>query len=129
MARSRAISEIERLIRQRASEQPDDAWLDFNGQTYTWREVLSFCQRTANGFLEIGIRPGDHVGIMGVNKPEFLWAYFGLVFIGVRTVPINKWQRGAALEHMLRDSRSVALIIDDDLRGITLVLAASGVFN
>jgi crotonobetaine/carnitine-CoA ligase len=108
-------SDIEQLIRRRAHEQPDQPWLHFKDQTFVWREVISHSQRAANGFLELGIRPGDRVGLMAGNRPEFLWAYFGALMIGSEVVPINKWQRGAALEHMLRDSGIRAVIYDPEL--------------
>ena len=108
-------SDIERLIRQRAYEQPDQPWLHFKDLTFTWREVISNAQRAANGFLELGIRPGDRIGLMAGNRPEFLWAYFGSLMIGCEVVPINKWQRGAALEHMFRDSGIRAVVYDAEL--------------
>jgi crotonobetaine/carnitine-CoA ligase len=108
-------SEIEQLIRQRAHLQPDEPWLHFKDETFAWREVISHSQRAANGFLELGLRPGDRVGLMAGNRPEFLWAYFGALMIGSEVVPINKWQRGAALEHMFRDSGIHAVVYDPEL--------------
>jgi crotonobetaine/carnitine-CoA ligase len=111
-------SYVEQLIRQRAFEQPDQTWLHFKDQAFQWREVISNSQRVANGLLELGLRPGDRIGLMAGNRPEFLWAYFGSLMIGCEVVPINKWQRGAALEHMLKDSSIAALAYDLDLDGV-----------
>jgi carnitine-CoA ligase len=57
------------------------------------------------------------VALMAGNKPEFLWVYFGLLMIGAQVVPLNRWQRGAALQHMLRDSNAAAIIFDEELKG------------
>lgn len=108
-------SEIEQLIRQRVAAHPDEVWLKFAERRYTWREVLSYAQRSANGLLRLGVRPGDYVALMAGNSPEFLWLYFGLLWIGGRVVPLNRWQRGPALAHMLRDSGVTALACDPDL--------------
>lgn len=111
----RAQSEIEQLIRQRVSEHPAAIWLKYQDRRYRWDEVLSLAQRSANGLLRLGIRPGDRVALMATNSPEFLWLYFGVLFIGADAVPLNRWQRGPALEHMLADSGVVAVACDPDL--------------
>jgi crotonobetaine/carnitine-CoA ligase len=111
----RAQSEVEQLIRQRVKAHPSAVWLKFKDQRYTWEEVLANAQRAANGLVRLGIRPGERVALMAGNSPEFLWLYFGLLFIGAPVVPLNRWQRGPALEHMLADSEVVAVACDPDL--------------
>ncbi|MFG1420914.1 AMP-binding protein [Roseixanthobacter liquoris] len=111
----RAQSEIEQLIRQRVSQHPSAVWLKFKDDQYRWEEVLSLSQRAANGLLRLGVRPGDKVALMASNSPEFLWLYFGVLFIGADVVPLNRWQRGPALEHMLADSGVAAIAFDPDL--------------
>lgn len=120
MTAARAQSSVEQLIRQRFAEAPDDVWLKFNDEQYTWRDVISWSQRVANGLLHRGVKPGDSVGLMGNNKPAFLWTYFGVLLIGANAVPLNRWQRGPALEHMLKDSGATALVFDDDLRDVLI---------
>ena len=122
MGMQRAQSTVEQLIRERVAQAPDAVWLMFKDSRYTWRQVVSWSQRVANGLLDLGVRPGESVGLMGGNKPEFLWAYFGILMIGAHAVPLNKWQRGPALEHMLKDSGASALVFDDDLRDLLVAL-------
>lgn len=111
-------SALEELIRLRHAESPDNVWLYFKDESYTWRDVLSRSQRAANGLLQLGILPGDAVAIMAGNKPGFLWVYFGLVMIGASIVPLNRWQRGPALRHMLNDSAATAIIFDEELQSV-----------
>jgi len=111
----RAQSEIEQLLRKRVADNPSDTWLYFKDEEYSWAAVLSFARRAANGLLALGVRPGERVGIMASNRPDFLWAYFGCLLIGCHVVPINRWQRGPALEHMINDSAVRALICDSEL--------------
>jgi crotonobetaine/carnitine-CoA ligase len=111
----RAQSEIEQLVRRRVREHPDEVWLKFKDEAYRWRQVLSFAQRCANGLLDIGLRPGEPIGIMASNRPEFLWMYFGILMIGGLVVPLNRHQRGLALRHILADSAVVAIAYDEDL--------------
>jgi crotonobetaine/carnitine-CoA ligase len=109
----RAHSPVEDTIRTRVEEHPDEVWLKFRDETYTWAEVLSNIQRAANGLLELGVRPGERVAILMGNRPEFIWTHLGIVFIGALSVPVNTSQRGATLEHILADSDSVAMVFDE----------------
>ncbi len=114
MPRSQSL--IEQLLRQRAVAHPEEVWLRWQDTEVRWGQVLSNVQRAANGWLELGVRPGDHVALMLGNCPEFIWAYFGLLFVGAGPVPVNTAQRGATLRHILSDSGATAIIVADDVR-------------
>ena len=117
---ARAQSPVEQMIRKRAAEQPRDVWLKWKDGGFTWAEVLSNIQRAANGLVDLGVRPGERVGIMMGNRPEFLWVHLGINFIGASSVPINTSQRGATLQHILANSDSVAVVFSNDLRDAVL---------
>ena len=108
---ARAQGPVEQIIRQRVAEHPDATWLKWQDAEVTWRDVLSNARRAANGLLELGVRPGERVAILMGNRPEFLWAHLGIVFIGASSVPVNISQRGPTLQHILRDSGAAAVII------------------
>ena len=113
-------SDVEELIRRHAAERPDDTWLKWLDEEYSWREVLDAARRVSNGLVERGVRPGQRVALMLPNRPEFLWAHFGIVFAGALSVPVNISQRGATLEYILRDSGAVAAIFAQDLRDVVV---------
>lgn len=122
---TRQRSEIEQLIRDRTLAHPDNVWLRWRDESYTWSDVLSGAQRVANGLIERGVKPGDRVAILLPNRPEFLWVHFGILFAGALSVPVNTSQRGTVLEHILRDSDSVAAVFSDDLRDVVAAAANS----
>jgi crotonobetaine/carnitine-CoA ligase len=111
-ARGRARSAIELLVHERARAHPDAPWLLFRDEVYTWADVLSSSRRAANGWLELGVRPGERVALMLGNRPEFVWSYLGLLFAGAGPVPVNTAQRGPALRHVLADSGVRAAVVD-----------------
>lgn len=117
---ARAQSGIEQAIRQRVADHPEETWIKFKEQQVSWKDALSNTQRVANGLLDLGVRPGDRVGIMMGNRPEFLWAHFAIGMLGAHSVPINTSQRGATLQHILRDSDSVVCIFEEPLREAVL---------
>jgi crotonobetaine/carnitine-CoA ligase len=108
----RVQGKFEQLIRERSVLQPDDVWLKYRDDTYSWHAVLSAMSRVANGLLELGVRPGDRVVIVMSNRPEFLWSHLGIMMIGAHSVPISTQQRGQALRHMLVDSRAKAVVVE-----------------
>ena len=121
-AERRAISELERVIRARVAAHPDEVWLKWLDEQFTWSHALSLMQRTANGLLELGIGPGETIAIMTKNRPEFLWTYFGAAMIGVSVVPVNISQRGPTLEHILIDSDACVVVCDSSLRDLVLAV-------
>jgi carnitine-CoA ligase len=104
------------LILERCEQHSDRVYLRFGSRDVTWAELADSMWRTANRLRAAGVKPGDRVAVMLPNCPEFLFAYFGALAAGAATVPVNTAQRGAALEHILRDSGSVAIIVDEPLR-------------
>ncbi len=113
---TRAQSPIELLVRERARAHPDAVWLVFEDEAFRWSEVLGNARRAANGWLELGVRPGDRVAILLGNRPAFIWAYLGLLFMGAGPVPVNTAQRGVTLHHVLADSGVRAAIVSEELR-------------
>jgi crotonobetaine/carnitine-CoA ligase len=106
------------LILERRQQHPDQVYLRFGNRDVTWTELADSMWRAANRLRAVGIEPGDRVALMMPNSPEFLFAYFGALAAGAATVPVNTAQRGTALEHILRDSGSVAIVIDGSLRHV-----------
>jgi carnitine-CoA ligase len=112
---ARAQGPIEQVIRQRVAAHPQSTWLKWRDEEVPWADVLSNAQRAANGLLELGVQPGERVAILMGNRPEFLWAHLGILFVGALSVPVNISQRGRTLQHILADSDSVAVVLQDDL--------------
>jgi carnitine-CoA ligase len=112
----RTRSALEQVFLQRVSDHPHDTWLKWQDTQYSWAQAVANIRRAANGFLELGVQPGERVAIMMGNRPEFLWAHFGLLLIGGVSVPVNISQRGPVLAHILRDSGAVVVVADGDLQ-------------
>ena len=108
-------SALEDVILQRRDEHPNETFLKWKDDEIPWGDFVDHIYAVAAGFWESGIRTGDRVAIMMGNCPEFLYAYYALVFMGVGAVPLNIAQRGEALAYILNDSGASAIIIADVL--------------
>ncbi|MCX5852992.1 MAG: AMP-binding protein [Deltaproteobacteria bacterium] len=41
-------------------------------QTYTWHDYFNYVKRTGLGLSALGLKRGDHIGIITNNLPEWL---------------------------------------------------------
>ena len=58
------------------------------------------------------------------NRPEFLWAHLGIIFIGASSVPVNISQRGPTLAAHPPRLRRRGVIVQEDLRDALALGAA-----
>src|SRR5437667_2277427 len=106
---------MEGVMLQRRDAHPHETLLKWKDEEISWGDFVDHIYAVAAGFWDAGIRTGDRAAIMMSNCPEFLYAYYALVFMGVGAVPLNTAQRGEALAYILNDSGASAIIIDDVL--------------
>lgn len=105
----------ELLSRRAALSGPREAYVDsVSGLRLTFEQLNGRCNQIANALLESGVKPGDRVGILLKNSPEFLEAYFGIAKIGAVVVPINWRLIPDELEFILKDSGVTSLIFGDE---------------
>ncbi len=77
------------FLAKRAQLEPNKIGLIFNEREITYRDWNERASRAAHGFASLGVKPGDRVGLLVMNSPEFLECFFGLAKIGAIIVPIN----------------------------------------
>jgi long-chain acyl-CoA synthetase len=78
----------------------------------TYAELDAASARVAGRLLARGLRPGDRVGIMVGNIPQFAMAYYGVLRMGGVVVPMNPLLKPREVEHYVSDS-GAALVLDD----------------
>jgi len=55
---------------------------------WTWAAVCAEVQAFSIGLLELGLKPGDKVAIIGANRPKLYWSFSAIQSIGGIPVPI-----------------------------------------
>ena len=82
---------VQQLLK-RAAETPNEPYLHqpVKGvwRSYTWAEVTEQAQRMASALIAMGLKPGDAVGITGMNNAHWFMADFacglaGLIGVGL----------------------------------------------
>ena len=60
-----------------------------------------------------GVEPGDRVGLMAPNVPEFAIAYYGALRAGAVVVPMNPLLKEREVDHYLTDSGAKIVLSPD----------------
>lgn len=87
--------------------------LVFRDERYTFSEVREKIDAVARGLIELGVKPGDHVALWLMNRPEWIYTMFALARIGAVQVPVNTRFRTNDLAYLLQQSDSAWLITHD----------------
>jgi long-chain acyl-CoA synthetase len=82
----------------------------FDGIAMTYAEVDDASARMARLLRGRGVEPGDRVGIMLPNVPEFAVAYYGVLRAGGVVVPMNVLLKRREVAFCLGDSEAALVI-------------------
>jgi long-chain acyl-CoA synthetase len=80
----------------------------------TWSEYLEQTKRVALGLYALGVRRGDHIAIIGENKPEWIFSAFGAMCNGAIYVGIYTTNPTKECEYVVGHSGSVVYLCEDE---------------
>jgi fatty-acyl-CoA synthase/long-chain acyl-CoA synthetase len=100
------------LVRAAATNADRDA-LVLPDDRCTYGELLEGARHTARGLWALGIRPGDHVGLLMPNCREFAEAFFAVSLMGCVVVPINARYKLAELGYVIENADLAAILTSD----------------
>lgn len=72
--------------------------------TQTYGEVAAQSRRLGDGLAALGVRPGERVGLVLANQPQFVALKFAIARVGAIAVPFNYLYRRNELRFVLADS-------------------------
>ncbi len=78
---------------------------------FTYSEFRAEAELVARGFLSLGIKKGDRVGVWATNVHEWVVTQFASAKIGAILVNVNPSYRARELEYVLRQSECQTLIL------------------
>jgi len=115
------------LVRKTVGDLFDEVALKFpekealvdlsQGKRFTYKELLALVNRTAKGFLKLGLKQGDHLALWSPNRWEWTVTQFALAKIGVVLVSIDTNCKVEQLEYFLRQSDSKSLVMAEGMKG------------
>ena len=102
------------LIEQLAEKKPEHIALYYLDASWTWKTFNEECNRIANFFLNLGLKPGETIALMLENTPEYFFLVGGINKIQGISALINFNQRREALTHAFNIADPKWIIIDGD---------------
>ncbi|MBI2287904.1 MAG: AMP-binding protein [Chloroflexi bacterium] len=102
------------FLEAKVARNKDKPYLYFEDQVITYGELKDKVSRVANGFLDLGIKKGEHVGIVMYNCPEYLYAIYATNAIAVVHVTINPGLKGEGLSYIINQSDSKTLLVEQE---------------
>ena len=94
-------------------------------QSWTWSQTASEIEALALGLLSLGVAPGDHVAIIGRNRPALYWSMVAVQCIGAVPVPLYQ---DAVVEEMtyVLEHCGARFVIAGDQEQVDKVLEVKG---
>ena len=92
------------ILTDSAGRDPDAIALKLDELAVSYRELDEASARVAALLRGQGLQPGDRVGLMLPNVPQFAYCYYGVLRAGGAVVPMNVLAKGREVGFYLRDS-------------------------
>jgi long-chain acyl-CoA synthetase len=105
------------MLRESAKGRPEKAAVVLDKLRLPYGALEAATNQVAGSLVAAGMRPGDRVGIMLPNVPQFPIAYYGVLKAGAVVVPMNVLLKAPEVEFYLRDSEARFLIAWEDFAG------------
>lgn len=102
-------------LEERAADAGDQPFLLFEEQSISFAQMNARANRVAHAALAAGLRKGDVVALLMLNRPEFVLVWLGLAKAGIVTALVNTSATGEVLAHALRQVEAKALIVGSEL--------------
>ena len=83
-------------------------------QDITWAEYLENVKHVTLGIHALGVKYGEHVAIIGENRPEWLYSALGIVCAGGAWVGVYTTNPVAECEYVVGHSDAVVYICEDE---------------
>ena len=97
-----------------AARWPDADFLIFPDYRHSYATMKSAMLSRAASFKACGIVPGDHVGLLMANCPEYIECLLGLQCLGAIAVPMNARYKPDELAYVVSNAE-LKLIVTHDL--------------
>jgi len=82
-------------------------------ESKTWLQVEQYATDLALGLLQIGVKEGDYVAVIGRNRPQLYWAMMSVQMAGAIPVPLYQDAVAEEMSYVLGHCGARFVIADD----------------
>ncbi len=80
----------------------------------SWEDYARHVRWVGHALLALGVAPGDRVGVLGENRPEWLYSDLGIQAIGAVTVGIYATSSPEQVHYLLHHSEAANVIVEGE---------------
>lgn len=102
------------LLVRGAQQHPDRVAIVFPNARYTYGQLYEGAVQVACGLHALGVKQGEHIGLMATNSVEFIEGLFATALLGCVTVPLNARHKAAEIGFIIKNADLVALLTTAD---------------
>jgi fatty-acyl-CoA synthase len=111
-------STLSGFLRSCAGQYGDRPFVITDEEAISYARTDARATRLADGLAALGIGPGDRVGVLMANYPEFVPVKFAIARAGAVAIPFNYLYRAAELGYVLRQSQCNVLVTMTGFSGL-----------
>lgn len=93
-------------------------------QTLTWAQVANEVRRVASGLADLGVKTGEHVAVVGENRPRLYMAMMAAQCLGAIPVPLYQDAVAEEMAFVLQDAE-VGVVVAEDQEQVDKMLEVS----
>jgi long-chain acyl-CoA synthetase len=93
-----------------------DLYVPGHPREISYRALDEMCNAAARGLARAGLKPGDRIGILSLNRVEFIATLLGAMRAGVVPVPVNVKLTADAIAYILNDAGAKLVFTEPALR-------------
>ena len=82
-------------------------------QTWTWKEVSSEVMNLAKGLINLGVKEGDHVAVIGRNRPNLYGSLLAIQHLGAVPVPLYQDAVADEMEYIMSHCNATFAVVGD----------------
>jgi fatty-acyl-CoA synthase len=109
------VTTIGDLLLGNLDNNPDHPALIFPDRRHSYAELTQHSYERAQSLLAMGVRPGDHVGILMANSLEFMETIMGCALIGAIAIPMNARYKPQELAYVVENADLTVLVTSDSI--------------
>src|SRR5699024_6872778 len=106
---------LSQSVYERAMNQPDKSAYIFLNESVSYGELEHSVATYAGALQDLGVKKGDHIGLLVGNTPHFLITLYASWRLGAVVVPMNPTYTPKELSYIIQNSDAKVLVGLDKL--------------
>ncbi|MDB5446536.1 MAG: ATP-dependent acyl-CoA ligase [Phenylobacterium sp.] len=105
---------ITAALARAVAEVPDQPFIDFSGETYTFAEVDRMATELAHGLKGLGVETGQPVATIFDNDIEAVTVWLAINKLGAISAPVNTAFKGEFLKNQIEDCQARVVLAEGE---------------